>query len=347
MPLLSGPFMLPAPLQRRLEHAAGTFFDPGQHAIDFAAPRGEPALSSPDSVSWRVFRNPLALFVGGIAAVLLELAEPRIRAGVWEHTAFRGDPLRRIRRTGYAAMVTVYGPRSQAEAMIAAVGRRHAQVRGATADGRAYRADDPELLSWVHATASFGFLAAYETWVGPLGQAAGDRFFAEARTSARLYGAVHAPASRAAMETMMSAVAPSLEATPVHEEFLAIMRAYPLLPAPLDRLQGMLVAAAVELVPPALRSRLALERHAGLRPWQRLAMRRLGSLADRLLLRTAPAVRACRRLGLPDDYLYRDTEGKAGAAIRRGKARTGEAGSDAAAGAAGEQDWNASGAHRK
>jgi hypothetical protein len=55
---------------------------------------------SPDSISWRVFKNPLSLFIGGAAAVIMELAEPRVRTGVWEHTAFRVDPIRRLRRTG-------------------------------------------------------------------------------------------------------------------------------------------------------------------------------------------------------------------------------------------------------
>ncbi len=39
----------------------------------------------------------------------MELAEPRVRNGVWERTTFRADPIRRLRRTGLAAMVTVYG----------------------------------------------------------------------------------------------------------------------------------------------------------------------------------------------------------------------------------------------
>src|SRR5690606_21927227 len=47
--------------------------------IDFSAPEGEPALAAPDSLTWRIFKNPIALFAGGIGAVLLELAEPRVR----------------------------------------------------------------------------------------------------------------------------------------------------------------------------------------------------------------------------------------------------------------------------
>jgi uncharacterized protein (DUF2236 family) len=37
----------------------------------------------------------------------MELAEPGLRT-VWEHTTFRVNPIRRLRRTGLATMVTVY-----------------------------------------------------------------------------------------------------------------------------------------------------------------------------------------------------------------------------------------------
>ena len=47
--------------------------------VDFLQPAGEPALITPDSVSWRIFKNPVALYIGGIAAVPLELAESRVR----------------------------------------------------------------------------------------------------------------------------------------------------------------------------------------------------------------------------------------------------------------------------
>jgi len=92
---------LPTPMLRRIGAAAGEMMGsaPGMD-FDFAAPKGEPALVPADSVSWRVFRNPVTLFVGGVAAVILELAEPGVRDGVWQHSSFRTDALTRLRRTG-------------------------------------------------------------------------------------------------------------------------------------------------------------------------------------------------------------------------------------------------------
>ncbi|MFZ5671127.1 MAG: oxygenase MpaB family protein [Pseudomonadota bacterium] len=295
---------LARPLIDRLDAAARAFAGtPGAPAFDFATPVGEAALVGPDSVSWRVFRNPVALFVGGIAAVLLELAEPRVRSGVWDHTSFRTDPLTRMRRTGLAAMVTVYGARSRAEAMIAGVGRMHGRVTGTTPDGVAYRADDPALLDWVQATASFGFLEAYHRFVRPLSDADKDRYYAEAAPAARLYGATGAPASLAAQRACFEAMAPRLEASPIVFEFLEIMNRTAILPAPLGGLQRLFVRAGVDILPDWARARLGLGPRRGLRAWERALLRAAGATADRLHLASSPPAQACVRLGLPADYL--------------------------------------------
>jgi uncharacterized protein (DUF2236 family) len=96
-----------------------------------------------------------------------------------------------------------------------------------------------------------------------------------------------------------------LERSAIIFEFINIMRRAPLLPGPLARIQGLFVMAAIELLPARIRQRLGLDRQWELRAWQRALIRRAGDAADRLILRTCPPVLACRRLGLPDDYLYR------------------------------------------
>src|ERR1700742_373421 len=110
--------LLPDFLQRRVCAALDSLLSSQPDTgIEFSTPRGEEAIVPPHSVSWRVFKNPVALFVGGVAAVILELAEPAVRAGIWEHSSFRKDPVRRLQRTGLAAMVTIYGARRTAESM--------------------------------------------------------------------------------------------------------------------------------------------------------------------------------------------------------------------------------------
>jgi uncharacterized protein (DUF2236 family) len=283
--------------------ARGKTFNP--FALDFSQPAGEPALVGPNSVSWRVFKNPVALFIGGVTAVLLEFAEPKIRSGVWDHTTFRTDPVARMKRTGFVAMLSVYGPRSKAEAVIGGVVRMHERVRGTTPSGEPYYANDPVLLDWVQSTAGFGFLEAYSRFVSPVSGADKDRFYVEGAASAALFGAMGAPMSRAEFDAQLAAMLPRFEPSAIVIEFLEIMMKVPVAPAPLRAFQRLLVRAGVALLPPEVRAVLQLDSRWDLRPWQERLIRLAGGAADRVWLPSTPPVQACRRLGLPANYLYR------------------------------------------
>jgi uncharacterized protein (DUF2236 family) len=290
---------LTRPLQQRV---ARMIYPPGTQANDFLQPPGEPALLAADSVAWRIFRNPIAMLVGGVTAVLLELAEPRVRTGVWEHTAFREFPLLRLQRTGYAAMMTVFGARSRTEAMVGRINAGHARIGGRTPAGAAYRASDVELLTWVHATATFGFLQAYANGVRPLSAGERDAFYAENQASARLYGVPAPPASERELESLFDRMRPQLEPSAIVLEFLAIMRDIPLLPAPLRGVQALLIAAAVQNLPADIRQRLGLEgADWRVKPWQWTLLRTLGRAADHLTLTSLPAMLARQRLAMRSD----------------------------------------------
>jgi uncharacterized protein (DUF2236 family) len=264
-------------------------------AFDFSQPPGAPALAPQAGVCWRVFANPVALFVGGVTAVLLELAEPSVRSGVWDHSSFQRDPATRLRRTGFAAMMTVYGPRPAAEKLIAHVVRMHGHVAGSTPDGVAYHANDPRLLDWVHATATFGFSKAYHHYVRPLSAAEKDAAFAEAGPSALLYGAIGAPRSRAAWDALLAATTPGLEGSDILADFMRVMAEAPILPAPLRWLQRLLVRAAVQITPEPVRS-LPQLRGRGLRLGEATLVRTLARAAALLPLGDTPPAQAARRL---------------------------------------------------
>lgn len=271
----------------------------------FTRPLSEEALVPAASISWRLLKNPLALFVGGAAAVILELAEPAVRAGVWEHSTFRKDPLGRLRRTGLAAMITVYGARSIAEPMIARVVRMHAGIHGTAASGVPYSASDPGLLTWVHATAAFGFAEAYSRYVKPLGVESFDAYYREGSPVSRLYGAADTPRSTIEMKALIDSMRTRLTPSPIIFEFLRIMRETEAFPKPLRWMQPMLLRAAVDLIPGWLRERLGLSAYYGLRGYERRLTSWAGAAADRLVLPASPAVQSCVRLGLPAEYLYR------------------------------------------
>lgn len=305
MNLMPSTIRLPWMLQRRLEAASSRILRPQEGPlVDFSRPTGEQALVAADSVSWRIFKNPVALFVGGVAAVILELAEPNVRAGVWERSTFRSDPLSRLRRTGLAAMVTVYGARSITEPMIERIVRLHSKISGTTVAGTEYSASDPRLLTWVHATAAFGFAEAYSRYVEPLGSRELDSFYREGAPAARLYGASHAPVSLAEAGALCESMRGRLEASPIVFRFLQIMRETPALPSALLWMQPILVRAAIDLVPTWIRDCLGLGEEYGLRRHERWLVRSTGTLADRIVLKESPAAQSCLRLGLPLNYLY-------------------------------------------
>lgn len=272
--------------------------------FDFSQPAGEPALVPADSVSWRIFKNPITLFVGGVAAVLLELAEPSVRSGVWDHSSFRKNAPLRLRRTGAAAMMTVYGPQGQARRMIAGVARMHARVKGTTPDGEAYEANDPRLLDWVQATASYGFIEAYSRLAAPLTREERSRAFAEGAAAARLYGATGAPTSFAEWERLLAETMPRLERSDIVFEFLSIMNEAPILPRALAPVQRQLVLAAIDILPPQVRSRLGLGEMKLPRIGRALVVF-AARLAERVPIKSAPAAQASVRMGKDVAFLYR------------------------------------------
>lgn len=298
--------MTTSKMKQKLDAAAAEYMQPqDMPRFDFTEPKGEPALIAHDSVSWQVFKNPVSLFIGGVTAVILELAEARVRSGVWDHTSFRTDPVPRLKRTGLAAMVTVYAPASKAEAMIAGIRRRHNRVTGIADDSRPYNANDPELLDWVQATAGYGFTEAYHRFVRPLTPAQRDGSWAGAYPTAVLYGAVGAPKSEAEWQAQLKAMIPHLSPSPVVFEFLDIMRKANAFPAFARPVQHLLIRAAIDMVPKAVADVVGLKPSDGLSAWQVPLVKALARSAEHFPLKQSPAGQSCVRLGLPADWLWK------------------------------------------
>lgn len=288
--------------------------------VDYTTPPGEPGFAAPGSVSWRIFRNPVALAIGGVAAVLLEFADPRIRSGVWDHSTFKSDPVGRVTRTGTAAMIGVFAPQGAARHVIRRITNMHAKVAGHTPAGEPYRALDVELLDWVSATAAYGFAAAHDSFVAPLSPAEKTRFFAEGQTVARLYGAQDPIASSKDFRAMLAQRLPRFEPDEINTEFLSIMssgRAAPVVPR---GLHSALVHAAVDILPGEVRERLELGREWELSPRGRLSVKAMARFADRMPDLNSPAAQASQRLGLPRSFPWRSARTQARLLARAGLA---------------------------
>ncbi len=139
-------------------------------------------LYSDDSITRRVNRENI-LLLGGGRALLMQLAHPKVAAGVDDHSDFRTQPIRRLRRTVLMTMAIVFGERETALAAARAVNQVHARVRGDD-----YRALDPNLLLWVHATLVDSALVTYQAFVGPLTAADREDFYQESKLAGELLG---------------------------------------------------------------------------------------------------------------------------------------------------------------
>jgi len=272
--------------------------------VDFTSPQNEAALYEPGSLAWRAYKNPVTVFIGGVSAVCMQLAEPRVRSGVWEHSNFKDNTKARIQRTGLAAMMTVYGPKNAAEKMIQRVNRMHERVTGVTPNGEPYRANDPELLNWVFNTANYGFLSAYDRFGPGAAREEIDVSLEEAAENvAPLWGVTSAVRSVSDVQSSFDKMLPKLESHPYLEEFMVIIKKAELMPSYLRPVQLLLIRAAVSNMPENVSARVGLDKF-GLRPGEETLVKMMGKLADRVYLDALPAIDASQRMGLPADYLY-------------------------------------------
>jgi uncharacterized protein (DUF2236 family) len=139
-------------------------------------------IYSDESITRRVNRENI-LLLGGGRALLMQLAHPKVAAGVDDHSDFRKHPIRRLRRTVQMTMAIVFGERETALAAARSVNQVHARVRGDD-----YRALDPDLLLWVHATLVDSALVTYQAFVQGLTASEREDFYQESKLAGELLG---------------------------------------------------------------------------------------------------------------------------------------------------------------
>jgi len=115
------------------------------------------------------------LLLGGGAAILLQLADPRVARGVARHSGFRERPLDRLIGTLDYVYAIGFGDEQLAAEAVRVVNRRHAPVRGgAESGGPAYNAFDADAQRWVASTLLAVALTLHERLEGRLPAATAD-----------------------------------------------------------------------------------------------------------------------------------------------------------------------------
>jgi uncharacterized protein (DUF2236 family) len=163
-------------------------------AVSAAAAGPSEGVFGPKSVTWMIDREA-ATFLGAGRALLLQLAHPWVAAGIAEHSRTLADPVGRFHRTFEIVFGMVFGTLDGALAVARRLHRRHAAVRGSMPEtvgpfpaGSSYLANDLAALTWVHATLAETALVAHELVRPPLPEPERERYWAECRLFAALFG---------------------------------------------------------------------------------------------------------------------------------------------------------------
>ena len=130
------------------------------------------------SVAWKVLAEPVA-FLGGGRAVLLQVAHPKVGAGVEEHSTYASDPWARLFRTIDVMAKLSFASPEVSEHQARLLDAMHKKVVGTTEDGEPYDALDPALLLWVWATLVDTGLLMYEAVFPPLTTAERAQYYEE------------------------------------------------------------------------------------------------------------------------------------------------------------------------
>src|SRR5712692_1309127 len=130
----------------------------------------------PGSATWKIASEAL-ITLGGTRAVLMQIAHPLVAMGVSEHSSYMTDPFGRTEHTFILGQKLSFGSIATAQEAARTINRLHAHVHGILPDragayssGAQYRARDPELLCWVHATLIDTILYIYPLFIGPLSE---------------------------------------------------------------------------------------------------------------------------------------------------------------------------------
>ena len=294
---------LGAPATAQIRHWVLASFPRVHTGIDYDQPPGDPGLFGPDSVTWRIHADFPGMLSGGLCALMLQTLHPLALSGVWDHSNFRDDLIGRLRRTTDFVAGTTFAGHAPAEQLIGRVARIHRKIHGFGPDGRAYSADDPDLLTWVHVTEAFGFLHGYRRYCRPVPVTIADRYYDESRRVAEMLGAREVPSSEAEVAAYFGHVRSELCFDARSREVLDVLERLRLtVPVPGASRELFLGAAAALLPEWALRM---LGRTPLRRLRDRAAAGALRSAAPlfRAALPDGVAARACRRVGMPMQHL--------------------------------------------
>ena len=120
-------------------------------------------FSAMATLEYNEFIAELASMMGGFAAVLLQVANPKIAAAIAAHSSFTNKPFQRGRRTLIYIYCTTLGTQDERHYITRMTYEAHARVKS-----RNFDVDNESLQLWVAATIYWTMINSYETVYGKL-----------------------------------------------------------------------------------------------------------------------------------------------------------------------------------
>lgn len=266
-----------------------------QSLQQLAAQRADPAhgFFGPQTLVWQVNRERIS-YLGGLRAILMQLAHPAVAQGVADHSNFQQDPLGRFVRTMSVVQDILFGPPDAAIKAATRVYAKHARVSGSiphpqplpqrgrgvfsplpAGEGAGVRAEghysalDPELLLWVYATLIDSLMFIYDEILPPLGEDKWARLYDEGRPFAYLFGVPDAvlPPTLDAFRSYVRGMVNTVEVTDTAREMArAVIRS----PHPIFGVSNTVLAAGT--LPESLREAFGLPWNGAVRAGYALGM---------------------------------------------------------------------------
>lgn len=136
------------------------------------------ATLGPDTLAARVLRHP-TMMLGGPRALLLQITEPGVAAGVVMHSNYGIDPYQRLASTLETIRAIAFGSPQQAQLMRSRMDRAHSAVVGVSTAGTAYDASDERLATWVYAALVDTIMTVEKRYINRLSTTERNMLFGE------------------------------------------------------------------------------------------------------------------------------------------------------------------------
>src|SRR3954470_12091230 len=176
---------------------------------------GDAGLFGPDSITWKLHREPI-LLLGGLRSLYMQALHPRAVAAVAQNSGYRADPWGRLNRTSEYVGTVVYGSTDKVELAGSRLRRLHSRMSAVDPrTGERFRVDDPHLLRWVHVAEVESFLTTATRAGVKLTPDEVDAYYTEQLRAAELVGLDPSPvpATAAEVEAYYHRMRPELSLT--------------------------------------------------------------------------------------------------------------------------------------